>query len=164
MKKILSLVLGSSIMLFGEFIEYKVSNEQIFINPHEIVSTEKSFSTMFDISKTDFEDMITDRLNLLANEIKEKKIKTLSHNEFRMLAKKIVNKTHLTINFNTQKEVIVTHLELDKQSYMIVVDMPISINNIDEDFLSPFVYNITFYEFDKIILNELLIYTQNKSH
>lgn len=158
MNKILSLLLLITSISMADFIEYKVKNEQIFINPHEIITVDKPFQIFFEITKEDFESMITDRLNILANEIKEQKIQNINHKEFRKIAKEIVKKTYLVINFNTNKDVIATHLELDKNLYKIVIDMPISINNIDENFLSPFIYNVTFYDFDKIILNELLIH------
>lgn len=157
MKHILGLLLLLTTFSFADFIEYKVKNEQIFINPHEQISQDKSFNEMFEITKYDFESMITDRLNILANEIREQKVQTLSQKEFRNIAKNIVKKTYLIVNFNTNKDILITHLEFDKNMYKIVIDMPVSINNIDENFLSPFIYNVTFYEFDKIILNELLL-------
>jgi len=147
-KMLLTLVLF--VVSASAFTDYTVKNEQVLVNPNELIKIDKNFTSYYNLVKEDFESMITDKNNYLENLVKENDKTSLKSFHKKLMF--IKNNVTLVVNFNRGDTGDVTsNIEFTNKKPKIIINIPISINEFDEDMLSPFIYNVTYEMYDRII-------------
>lgn len=147
-KMLLTLVLF--VVSASAFTDYTVKNEQVLVNPNELIKIDKNFTSYYNLVKEDFESMITDKNNYLENLVKENDKASLKSFHKKLMF--IKNNVTLVVNFNRGDTGDVTsNIEFTNKKPKIIINIPISINEFDEDMLSPFIYNVTYEMYDRII-------------